>query len=260
MYKKIGVMMCVGAAIAYMAMPRKQHQIYELASYANVTAPSFAGPDTIVFFDVDETILTSPETCQFPLLFRVRLLWNFPQFINFSTWECAHSLLWDNSHMALIEPMVVSFIKQLQAQGCVVLGLTSMASGEYGMIPNLPIWRYEMLRGMGIEFSQKFGDCILDDLPAFRNNYPVLYKGILCANQEPKGDVLQSFLKQFALHPRKIIFFDDAVNNLQSVGDACEGLSIPVTLYHYTGADRIRKQWDGDHVLQYLKNLVKQCA
>ncbi len=260
MYRKLLVVMAIVVSIMYLVMPRNKYPVQELSTFSEFSMQSIASPETLVLFDVDEVIISSLETSQFSLLFRARLLWNFPQFFNHDTWECAHSWLWKNAQFSLIEPGVVPLIQQLKQQGCFVLGLTSMESGAYGVIPDMPMWRYEMLRGMGVAFTQEFGNYTFTRLPAYRDHYPVLYKGILCANQQSKGAVLQAFLEQFALRPQKLIFFDDSLDNLQSVGKVCEALGIPVALYHYKGAADVLKNWHGDHVLDCFRKAIEACV
>jgi hypothetical protein len=96
------------------------------------------------------------------------------------------------------------------------------------------------LHEMGIDFSLTWPDAQLPNFPTYRSSKPVLYKGILCANQQPKGNVLKALLTTYHIRPSRVIFFDDSSRNLQSVGRACDELQIPCTLYQYRGAhDRV---------------------
>lgn len=238
----------------YFFKARTTYPVKELTSYADLDIQPFACPGTLVLFDVDETIITMPDQLEFTLPFRLRVLWHFPQFIYTQNWEWVYSKLWQQAQFMLVEPIVVPLINELKLRGCIVLGLTSMESGSYGAIANMPEWRFNTLADFGIEFSQQFGSYTFTNLASYRTNYPVLYKGILCTNQQPKGDVLRAFLDQTGLRPDKIIFFEDSMTNLQSVGAMCDALDIPVALY-YTGAEKYQKQSNPDRVLEKIKKI-----
>ena len=62
-----------------------------------------------------------------------------------------------------------------------------MESGSYGVINSMFQWRFSMLKTLGINFSEKFSDYVFCQLPEYRGTYPILYKGIICTNQQPKG-------------------------------------------------------------------------
>ena len=56
-------------------------------------------------------------------------------------------------------------------------------------------------------FNEALGNVPLTALQLYRGKNPCLYKGILCANQEAKGDVLEAFLDLYHLKPLQIISF-----------------------------------------------------
>lgn len=242
---------------SYFLLPRTTYSVKELTSYADLDTQSLACPGTLILFDVDDTIITMRDRFDFTLLFRLRVLWNFPQFIYASKWEQVYSKLWQQAQFMLVEPIEVSLIENLKSRGCVVLGLTSMESGAYGVIDNMSEWRFNTLADLGIEFSQQFGNYTFTNLVSYRNTYPVLYKGILCANQQSKGDVLRAFLEFSGLMPKKIVFFEDSMTNLQSVGAVGDKLGISVELYHYTGAEKFEKENSSDRVLEQIARFVK---
>ncbi len=241
---------------SYFLLSRTIYPVKELMSYADLDTQLLSSPGTLILFDIDDTIIAMPDRLDFSLPFRLRVFWHFPQFIYASKWEQVYSKLWQQAQFMLVEPIVVQLIDELKSRGCIVLGLTSMESGAYGVIDNMPEWRFNTLAGLGIEFSQQFGDYTFTNLASYRNNYPVLYKGILCANQQPKGDVLRAFLEHSCLRPDKIIFFEDSMTSLQSVGAVCDKLGIPVELYHYMGAEKFEKQSNPNRVLEQVTALV----
>jgi len=255
MFKKLVVTMMVSISFIYFFFFNYKTQFYRLNSYNDVSAETIECPDTLVFFDVDDTLLWLPwPTFTWP--FRLRVLWNFPEFIHANRWEQIQSELWRQANFTLIEPVVVKLIDDLKSRGCIVLGLTSMESGSYGVIASMPEWRYESLAAFGITFTQKFGNHVFRNFPLYRENYPMLYKGILCANQQSKGKVLEAFLTQLDVRPKKIVSFDDDPSALQSIQDACAKLHVPATCYQYTGAEELGK-WSSDQMINEIGIIAK---
>lgn len=253
--KNIFFVIVVGLGL-YFIFFSKNHFVHSIVSFNDFSMQSIECSGTLVLFDVDETLITLTDRLDFSWPFRLQLLWHFPQFINKQAWEFVYSHLWQQAEFLLVEPIVAQFIQQLRSCGCIVLGLTSMESGSYGVIPNMPEWRYQTLAHFGIVFTQMFGDSIFINFSSYRNNYPVLYKGILCANQQPKGKVLKAFLQQYNIQPKKIIFFDDQIEALQSVGDVCVQLHIPYALYKYKGVKNIQNRGNEDRIFNKIKTIM----
>ncbi len=256
MVKKTAFSFIIISALYVFFFRSSYPQFEKLHSYEDLLAQSIECSETLVLFDIDDTLIWLPwPNFTWPL--RLHVLWNFPDFIHADQWEHVYSKLWQQANFMLIEPVVVELINQLKSRGCTVLGLTSMESGAYGVISSMSEWRYQTLKHFGIEFTQKFGNHTLTSLPAYRDNYPMLYKGILCANQQPKGKVLEAFLKQLGLKPNKIISFDDEPGALQSIRDTCETLHIPVACYQYTGAERYER-WSRNRMLYEIIKIEKR--
>ncbi len=219
------------------------------------------GKNSFVLFDVDDVLITSPDYVargHLPLWVRLRLLWAFPGILKESVAELVYSLGWQQAPRVLIEPLVVEVINDIKQQGATVLGLTSMESGSYGVISSMPQWRANMLKNMGIVFSQNYPNQMYTGLPLDRDKYPVLFEGILCTNQQPKGEVLAAFLDANNLHPAEIIFFDDSMSNLQSVGHACSQRVIPCTLFLYRGSERFSNTLDSASIIRQIDILMKE--
>lgn len=109
------------------------------------------GNNCLVLFDVDDVLISSPDyiargASQMPWWLKLRILWEFPQFLNPKTAERIYSLIWQQPQRVLIEPKVVDIINDLKQRGACLLGLTSMESGNYGVIPSMPVWRADMLK------------------------------------------------------------------------------------------------------------------
>jgi len=218
---------------------------------------------TLVLFDVDDVLITAPDVLArgsqyIPWSFRIRLVLSYPQLLLQSSIEHVYSLIADQAPRIVIEPIIKKIITDLHARNITVLGLTNMMTGSIGVIPDMPTWRYTMLKNMGILMSDNYPDMQFTTLKSYRKNYPVLYKGILCTNEQPKGELLYAFLTHFSAQFKHIILFDDLVHNLQSVGHACKKLDIPCTLFLYTGAQKVPGSWNTPRALQQVNHLMNE--
>jgi len=234
-----------------------------LHSFAQATALVHSCTEsTLVFFDVDDTLMISSDDFarggHLPWWLLIRIVLRHPQLSIARIWDEYYSIVWQQAPRYLIDPWVVSFIADLQKHCCAALGLTSVNTGAYGFIENLPALHYKKLYDLGIRFSDRYHDTRLTTMPEYRGNYPELYKGMLCANRQPKGDVVKAFLEHLDYKPARIIFFDDNAKNLQSVGRACSSLGIPFTLYLYHGHKPITQQFDTKKILKQIEILVKE--
>jgi hypothetical protein len=213
--------------------------------------------NTLVLFDMDDTLTSSVDPL--PLLktsdwqFRLQATLHHPSLLLKKYKENYWSIVLMATTRFVIEPTVIPLIAQLHSKDIVVMALTSLPSGIFGQIADLPYWRYNTIKNMGITFSQKFPDT---QFPHLKNN-PVLCKGILCAGKVPKGDFLTAFLRHVQWIPKQVIFFDDNARCLQSVGEACTKRQIPIALYHYQkGEDLFKTTWNKKIALQQLDILI----
>jgi hypothetical protein len=212
--------------------------------------------NTLVLFDVDDTLISAYDVMardfDWPLSFWVRALFWHPSLITTPGWEHFCGIMFQQSKRFIIEPELPQIINDLKDRGCMVIGLTSMESGVLGVIPNMPEWRFEMLKDFGIQMSRSFPDASFRTLPQYRNNYPMLYKGILCCNQQNKGDVLGAFLDYFKLSPQNIVFFDDYPRYVRSVAEQCAKRKITLYGFEYTRKKKLSGVWGTGRALLQL--------
>lgn len=231
-------------------------EIYSLEEMGTIPAGA------IIFFDVDDTLISSSDVFarggHMPLLFKWRIWFTYPEIRERENWERLYSLVWTKAPRILIEPKSPQKIKELQERGHMVLGLTSIPTGSLGVIKDVPLWRFEMLKKMGILFSTDFPNHIFNQLPPHKNNYPKLYNGIICTNSVPKGKVVGAFLDTFKLNPAALVLFDDSSKNLRSLEDLCKTRNIPCLLFHYKGAQKLPGKWNTKQALKQLDALIEK--
>ncbi len=213
---------------------------------------------TVVTFDVDNTLITANDVFarnfEFPLWFKICLiakyctvLWNTQA--REKTIDDFLGILFQQAHRFVFDKDIVRMIKQLHWQKCIVVGLTAMGSGSAGVIQNLPEWRATMLKDFDIDLSGDFNDVSFKTFPVSHNNYPCLYKGILCANYAEKGAVLGAFLDYYHVKPERVISFDDRYSDLTSIDNECAQRGIPFAGYQMLGTKKLPGEWNTDRSL-----------
>lgn len=171
------------------------------------------------------------------------------------------SIMLSQDTPVIIEPYIADIIGQLQNRGVTVIALTTTNTGSCFTIPSLPIWRFNKLKEVGIDFStpgitnMEFPE-LPSKSPEESGKYPVFYNGILYTGDASKGDVLTAFLEHTKLKPTRVIFFDDKRANLESVSQAMHNLGIPFTGYEYLGGSYIPGELDKELASYQLHYLI----
>jgi hypothetical protein len=218
--------------------------------------------DAIVFFDIHETLITSPDYLprhlKMPLLCKVLSTLKHPSFLYKKGYkEKLFSIILRQGNNVLTENLIPFLINNLKDRGITVIIITAMDSGSYGTIESMPGWRATMLKELGIIPSQHLANTTFIKLPIYRGNHPVFYNGILCCNQQPKGVVIEAFLKQFNLQPSTIMHLDDSLLELASSKILCERNGIYGKHYCYNGAKLVNPPaWSLRRTLKQIDHLV----
>lgn len=221
--------------------PQKKIQDVEVIHSFNEVNFNAIESDTMVIFDVDETLTQPTDTYLInehspqAAAFKKKL---FLHHLDVKDWDALASIMLQEAPRPLVEPIVVQKIKELKARHILIIACTSMNTGPYGGVSSLEEWRYSHLKSL--EFQGSYENFIFK-VNRFNRN-PVFYKGILSTDLELKGPVLGTFLDQIKLKPHKIVMFDDDLSCLQSVQKECEKRAIAFQGYHYQGAHS--KPWD----------------
>lgn len=160
--------------------------------------------------------------------FLKQLIQNHPEFTD---WDSLSAILVRDAERPLIEPLVLQKIQILREKGVTVIALTSMNTGKVGFYDRLEIWRYNHLKSLGFVGDFNDHEIVLSEL----KGQPVFFKGMLAADLEDKGQVLDAFLQEVHFHPTNIIAIDDDIAALQSIENFCQSQNIPFKSYLYQG-------------------------
>lgn len=152
-----------------------------------------------------------------------------------------------------VEAITPALIKKLQAQGIIVLGLTSR------QVPLAAI-TVNQLNDIDVHFS----------LPAFAQEKlsveyqyaaPTLMSHgvIFCSDYNDKGQVLHAYLDKLNMTPAKIVVIDDSLKHLHSVTKAYSKEATVIGLHYPTVAEYKKQHWDPHFARQayygaYLNN------
>lgn len=240
------------------------HNFTEISSF-HAAEQSLALLQTgdIVFFDVDDTLISTadflPRQFNAPFLFKAAAILRYPRLLYDPIFgENIFSKMLLKAPRILVEPSVINIITKLRAQGIIVMVITGMETGAFGLIPSMPAWRASMLEDLGVTLETQFEDTVFKKFPPYRGNYPVLYKGLLCCNQRPKGEIIAAFLEYAQLQPQQIVHFDDTAEELESTRESLKNTNIKVLGFHYTGTAQIKHEcWSIWRGLKQLKHLIE---
>jgi len=135
-----------------------------------------------------------------------------------------------NSWLIPIEKETVSVINTLQEKGVTVIALTARSL-------DLTQRTIEQLHRMGIYFTKTDPhECPL--VHGHGHGKPGLYiDGIIFSGEHSKGEMIISWFKQIKYRPKKIIFIDDKLKNLQSVEKALHNRDYPFIGIRYGHED-----------------------
>lgn len=156
----------------------------------------------------------------------------------------------------LVDKKLPRMIEKLQSKGAKVIALTSFKAVDFADIKHQ---RYNALRKYGIDFSNAFPRH--KDLTLARLNQngksPTFSKGILSnAGIFSKGDVLRAFFEEINWQPKRVIFYDDRLDNIESVQQALHPLNIEFEGFVYTGVKQLPALFDPSVAAYQVQHLV----
>lgn len=140
-----------------------------------------------------------------------------------------------------------------------VLACTAIPARGDHAISYYPELRFKKLKKVDIDFTNSnIPDTDLNSLEDSDGEYtyhPVLYKGILCTGKLSKGVVIGELFDALSWRPKRVIFFDDVLKNVEDVRKEMNNRDIEFIGYHYSGAENLVAEFDKELVefqMQYL--------
>lgn len=223
-----------------------------------------ATQDTLVLFDVDNTMIVAEN--------------GFNNWVNkkaISTWKplmkklsknaygerfkILLSRMGMNSKSVLVNADFPRLIKRLNGKKIKSIALTKYMPGKFGDNKNSEENRFKELKHLGIDFRPSFpklGNFSLTELKKHKVA-PVYHKGILITAKYSKGQALEAFLNRIKSWPKKIIFLDDSLDNVQDLKQLCGKKGIEYLGIHYQGAKNIPCGSSPEVAKTQMEHLIK---
>lgn len=207
-YKAIGCIQLIAALALF--SPVSKAQIIESPNIAEVV--SHVDKDTLVLFDVDNTLIQLPQFLGTPEWFSDfhKKKVAAGELAEKATKETVTTYILVNQNSAAIpvDPQTSKIIARLQAQGIHVLGLTSRDDV-------LSQATFRQLKSVGINLNHgRFGRHLIKLAVGEKSK---VQGGIIFTGGKNKGHCLEEFLAITRLTPKKILFIDDQIKALQEV-------------------------------------------
>jgi len=222
--------------VLFCVITQLQTKIIESDRLSDVN--QFVDKDSIVLFDIDETLARTPNYAgssiwvnynikklqEKGLSFQVAL--DDILYIFFTIHNVINMLPVANS------PQIV---ENLQKKGAYVMGLTSRS---------IPIMKrtIQQLAQLGIDFSKStVYDKSLDLVDAYVGK---LYKAVIFTGSNNKGKMLFLLFDKIGYKPKKIIFVDDKLKNVQDVEREAKKHGIEYVGIRFSKLDNWRDRFD----------------
>lgn len=196
-------------------------------------------PETIVIFDIDNTLLESAQMLGSDMWFEHRIheylnLGNPPEEA-VSKASRDWTEVSESAKVQLIEKETPPLIEKLQRQGIPTMALTarklSLMERSLGQ-----------LEENGISLKEK---TLSSESVSVKDADDALFqKGIFTVGTNNKGKILVALFKKLNLTPKRIVFVDDKQKNVENVDAALTEAGIEIFAFRYGAADKKVKAFE----------------
>jgi len=220
-----------------------------------------ADEDTLVLWDVDQTLLTPNDPILKPKWEKLldQLLGGKKFIVDESgkTRYIFREILMNAPH-SLVDANSISLVQELQKKGVPVIAFSAAPGGKIGLVDSFIDWRINELQHFGFDFSSSFPNVETLRLPKDPDiEFPPIYKsGVLITSLHDKGPVLIDFFKLTNWKPKKVIFIDDQMSNIKSVVESLED-EIQTIGVHYTAASDLPCALDEEAAKHQVEHFLK---
>lgn len=208
---------------------------------------SHISPDTLVIFDLDNTLLEPVQELGSDQYYYSRIQDLVKQghdtvearkkaLREWSTLQCA-------THVKLCEPGSDKIVKEIQDKKIMTMGLTTRGLG-------MSTRTIEQLESLNIDLTKTAPsqeEFHFMNANSAKEVHGVLYKsGILFTAGTDKGEALRKFLEKSHTHPKAIVFINDKESHLSEVEKYAEAHKIPFIGLRYGYTDEKVKNFRKD--------------
>ncbi len=218
-----------------------------------------AGPETLVLFDVDATLIVPDDAILRPQnepflheLLGGDKIQNLPTGVRYVFRE----ILLSAPH-SLVDERSPALLRTLQERGILVAAFTGAPRGKIGKIDSVADWRIEELKRYGFDFNWDLGVIELPKSPG-KQFSPLFKSGSLFSSLHDKGETLENFLKAIGWTPKRIVLIDDQMEHVKSVGKVAEKLGVEYLGFHYTAAAELPCELDSERARFQVRHFIDQ--
>ena len=229
--KKILILLLIGLQFSLQAFGA----IQELKSYVDLNTADW-NSETLVVFDIDNTILRQNQmigTHQWGdyLFERARRRGVVEEAAREIQYQ-AFAEVQPHLNVVPVEDQIFQILENLETRGISHFALTARSA-------SLKSITHKQLQVVRHDFDKNFppqkDKSLLDG---------VLEKGVIFATGTPKGELLKKIIENSKIRPKKIVFIDDRLYNLESVEKSFAQGNIILESYRYAAADPIVARFD----------------
>ncbi|MCC8417385.1 MAG: DUF2608 domain-containing protein [Rickettsia endosymbiont of Bryobia graminum] len=206
-------------------------------------AVSNACQNSLVLFDIDDVLIMDQD--EYRLTHPYRHQWRLEAKKRLTRAERHHlaSIIFEKRLVRLVDPYISEILNLLWDRKIPTMALTKLYTGKFGVIEDFTDWRLNELKSMNIDFSKSTP--IMDEMLITEaelnigGGMPTVKEGVILTADVNKGKVLENILHKKKYYPKKIIFVDDILENLEDVSIICSNLKIDFHGFEYKGASLV---------------------
>ncbi|MCP5377756.1 MAG: DUF2608 domain-containing protein [Rickettsiaceae bacterium] len=193
--------------------------------------------NTLVIFDVDHVLIMPTDEYSLNRNPYRRQLWQDLKLRSSEEeFKFLRSIAVSSAKWRLVDTNIMTVLSELKNKNIPTVALTSLATGKFGIIEKMEDLRIKELQSVGIDFTSLtplHGELPINELKSMHGT-PMLKAGIILTAEVDKAKTLEYILRQKNYYPKKIVFIDDQLNNLESLEKLCTKLKIKFEGFHYT--------------------------
>ncbi len=192
--------------------------------------------NTLVIFDVDHVLIMPTDEYSLNRNPYRRQLWQDLKLRSSEEeFKFLRSIAVSSAKWRLVDTNIMTVLSELKNKNIPTVALTSLATGKFGIIEKMEDLRIKELQSVGIDFTNLtplHGELPINELKSMHGT-PMLKAGIILTAEVDKAKVLEHILHKKNYYPKRIVFIDDQLNNLESLEKLCIKLKIKFEGFHY---------------------------
>ncbi len=197
--------------------------------------------DSLVLFDIDEVLIMDQD--EYRLTHPYRIEWRIESRNRLTPLERSFlfSIILKKRAIRLVDDNINAILASLWKRQIPTMALTKLYTGQFGIIEDFTNWRLNELKAINIDFRKStplIDEMLIEEMQDI-GGIPTMKEGVILTANVDKGQVLENILHKKKYFPKKIIFVDDILENLESVSKICTNLQIDFQGFEFRGASLV---------------------